>query len=157
MLVAQLCPTLCDSVDCSLPGSSFHGILQARILEWVTIPFSRGSSQFKDWTQVSCIAGGFLPSESWGKPKYLKWVAYPFFRRSSWPSIWARVSCIEGRFFTSWANLPAVQETGVWSLGREDPLEKEMANHSSILACKIPCSEGPGGLQSMESQELDIT
>ena len=43
--VAQLCPTLCDPMDCSLPGSSIYGILQARILEWVTISFSRGSSQ----------------------------------------------------------------------------------------------------------------
>ena len=42
--VAQSCPTLCDPVDCSLPGFSVHGILQARILEWVTISFSRGSS-----------------------------------------------------------------------------------------------------------------
>ena len=46
--VAQLCPTLCDPVDCSPPGSSAHGILQARILEWVAISFSRGSSQLKD-------------------------------------------------------------------------------------------------------------
>ena len=45
VLVAQLCPTLCDPMDCSLPGSSTYGILQARILEWVAIPFSRGSSQ----------------------------------------------------------------------------------------------------------------
>ena len=44
MKVAQLCPTLCDPMDCSPPGSSVHGILQARILEWVAIPFSRGSS-----------------------------------------------------------------------------------------------------------------
>ena len=43
-LVAQLCLTLCDPIDCSLPGSSAHGILQARILEWVAISFSRGSS-----------------------------------------------------------------------------------------------------------------
>ena len=42
--VAQSCPTLCDPVDCSLPGSSVHGILQARVLEWVAISFSRGSS-----------------------------------------------------------------------------------------------------------------
>ena len=42
--VAQSCPNLCDPVDCSLPGSSVHGILQARILEWVAIPFTRGSS-----------------------------------------------------------------------------------------------------------------
>ena len=57
VLVAQLCPTVSDPVDCSPPGSSVHGILQARILEWVAIPFSRGSSWPRDWTQVSCIAG----------------------------------------------------------------------------------------------------
>ena len=43
-LVTQLCPTLWDPTDCSLPGSSVHGILQARVLEWVAIPFSKGSS-----------------------------------------------------------------------------------------------------------------
>ena len=50
--------------------------------------------------------------------------------------------------------LPAVQETWVWSLGREDPLEKEMATHSSILAWRIPWMEEPGGLQSMGSQRM---
>ena len=45
---------------CSLPGSSVQGILQVRILEWVAIPFSRGSSWPRDWTRVSCIAGGFF-------------------------------------------------------------------------------------------------
>ena len=55
--VAQSCPTLCDPVDCSPPDSSVHGILQARVLEWVAISFSRGSSQPRDWTQVSCITG----------------------------------------------------------------------------------------------------
>ena len=55
--VAQSCPTLCYCVDCSQPGSSVHGILQARILEWVAISFSRGSSPPRDWTQVSRIAG----------------------------------------------------------------------------------------------------
>ena len=58
--VAQLCPTLCDSMDCSLPGSSVHGISQARILERVAIHFSRGFFQLRDWTQVSCIAGEFF-------------------------------------------------------------------------------------------------
>jgi len=46
-------------MDSSPPGSSAHGILQARILEWLAIPFSRGSSQPRDGTLVSCIAGGF--------------------------------------------------------------------------------------------------
>ena len=54
---AAMCPTLCDPMDCSLPGSPVHGILQARVLEWVAISFSRGSSQPRDRTQVSCIAG----------------------------------------------------------------------------------------------------
>ena len=50
-------------------------------------------------------------------------------------------------------NLPATQETRVWSLGQKDPLEKEMATHSSILAQRIPWTEEPGRLQSMGSQE----
>ena len=54
---SQSCPTLCDPVDCSLPGSSIHGILQARILEWVAISFSRGSSRPRDWTNVSYLVG----------------------------------------------------------------------------------------------------
>ena len=60
MLVIQSCPTLYDSMDCSPPGSSVHRILQARILEWVAIPFSRGSSPPRDQTWVSRIAGRFL-------------------------------------------------------------------------------------------------
>ena len=47
-------------MDCSPPGSSIHGILQARILEWLVIPLSRGSSQSRDWTRVSCIVGKFF-------------------------------------------------------------------------------------------------
>ena len=54
--VAELCLTLCFSNDCSPPGSSVHGILQARILEWVAMPSSRGSAQHRDWTRVSCIS-----------------------------------------------------------------------------------------------------
>ena len=57
--VAQPCLTLCEPMDCSLPGSSVHGILQVRLLEWVASPFSRESSQPKDRTQVSHIAGRF--------------------------------------------------------------------------------------------------
>ena len=53
--VAQLCPTLCDPMDCSPSGSSDHGIFQARLLEWVAISFSSGSSQPRDRTRVSRI------------------------------------------------------------------------------------------------------
>ena len=60
VLGSQSCPTLCHPMDHNLPGSSVHGILQARILEWVVILFSKGSSQPRDRTQVSCIAGRFI-------------------------------------------------------------------------------------------------
>ena len=64
--VTQSCPTLCDPMDCSLRGSSVHGIFQARILEWVAISFSRGSSQPRKWTQVSHIAGRRFTSDLTG-------------------------------------------------------------------------------------------
>ena len=65
MLITQSCPTLCNPTDCNPPGSSVHVISQARILEWIAISFSRGFSQPRDQTQVSCIAGRFFfPSES---------------------------------------------------------------------------------------------
>ena len=60
MLIVQSCPTLCNPMDYSLPGSSVHGILQAKILQWLAIPFSRGSSRCRDGTQVSCVAGRFF-------------------------------------------------------------------------------------------------
>ena len=60
MLVALLCPTLCNPMECSPPDFSVHGILQARTWEWVAIFSSRVSSWLRNWTQVSCIAGGFF-------------------------------------------------------------------------------------------------
>ena len=56
----QSCPTLCDLMYCKLPGSSVHGIFQARILEWVAMPFSRGSSYSRDRTWVSWTVGRFF-------------------------------------------------------------------------------------------------
>ena len=61
VLVAQLCLTLCDLTDCSPPGFSVHGIPQGRILQWVDIPFSRGSSQLRDHTWISCNKGRSEP------------------------------------------------------------------------------------------------
>ena len=60
MLVSQSCLSLCNPMDCSPPGSSVRGIQQAGIQEWIATPFSRGSSWPRDWTWVSCIAGGFF-------------------------------------------------------------------------------------------------
>ena len=68
-LDVQSCPALHDPMDYSPPGSSVHGILQARILEWVAISFPRGSSQPRDQTRVSCIGARFFTTEPPGKPK----------------------------------------------------------------------------------------
>ena len=78
----------CDPVDCSLPGSSVHGILQARILEWVAIPFSR-SSLPRDWTWVSCTTGRFFTIWATREALFFLWLSniplytllhlYPFF------------------------------------------------------------------------------
>ena len=71
----RLCPTLCDPVDCRPPGSSVHGIFQARILEWAVISSFRGSSWPRDWTCVSCLLhwhAGSLPLAPSGKPPVLR-------------------------------------------------------------------------------------
>ena len=60
VLDAHSCPTLYHSMNCNPPGSSVHGVLQARILEWEAVPFSRGSSRPRDWTWVIRIAGRFF-------------------------------------------------------------------------------------------------
>ena len=78
-----------------------HGILQARILQWVALPFSRGSSQPRDWTQVSHIAGRFFTS--WATREAQEY--YPFSSGSSRSRNRTRVSCTAGGFFTNWAML----------------------------------------------------
>ena len=96
--VVQLCPTLCDPVDCSPPGSSMHGILQARILEWVAMPSSRGSSPPKDQTSVSHIEGRFFTTEPQGSLCRLQllgarkvggswWVKLPYFLFWKWQKV----------------------------------------------------------------------
>ena len=84
-LAAKLCTTLCSAIDCSPPGSSVHGIFQARILEWVAISFSRGSFQPRNQTHVSCLAGRFFTTEPPGKPSYL--YSTIFKKGESWHSI----------------------------------------------------------------------
>ena len=72
----QSCLTFCNPMDCSLPGSSIHGILQARILGCFAMPSSRGSSQPRDWTRISyasCFVGGFFTTEPLGKSSPWPW------------------------------------------------------------------------------------
>ena len=105
-LVAPSCPALCNPMDYTV-----HQILQARILKWVAVPFSRESSQPRDQILVFCIAGGLFNSWAQGKPEWvvspfstlLEWVVYPFSIGSSWPrNNRIRVSCIAGGFFINW-------------------------------------------------------
>ena len=92
----QSCPALCDPMDCSPPGSSDHGNLQARILEWVAMASSRGSSWPRDWTRVSCvscIAGRLYPLSHLGSPfsllHILQSTAFPItFQLYKKPIIW---------------------------------------------------------------------
>ena len=137
--VTQLCPTLCDPVDCSLPGFSVHGILQARILEWVTISFSRGSSRPRDRTRSLALEADTLTSEPPGKPLC--------FEDTGKDPVLVCLPDIKG-FPGSSDGKESAYNAGdrVRSLGREDPLEKEMATHSSTLAWIIPWTEKPGRL-----------
>ena len=107
-LVAQPCPTLCDPMDFSPPGSSGHGIPQVRTLEWVATPFSRGifPTQGSNPCLLHCRQLFYCLSHQ-GSPRILEWVAYPFSRVSSLFRNQTGVSCIAGGFFTSWATREA--------------------------------------------------
>ena len=92
------------TVACQAPLSM--GILQARILEWVAMPYARGSFQPRDRTQVSCIAGGFFTVWATREAQeYLDWVTYSLLQATSQPRNWIEVSCIAGRFL--FLSLPA--------------------------------------------------
>ena len=109
--VAQSCLTLCNPIDCTV-----HGILQVRMLEWVAVLFSTGSSQPRDRTQVYHIAGRFFTSwatreaqEYWvGSLFLLQWI---FLTKE-----WTGISCIAGRFFTSWAIREAHDTLTRWNM-----------------------------------------
>ena len=160
--------TICDSMDHPLPGSSVHGILQARILEWIALPFSRWSSHPRNRTQVSCIAGRLFTI--WEADHFSLLETHSLLITEDIAIILFSLYLTGFSFSTSfdisytflWAflvvqtakNLPAMQEIWVQSLARKDSLEKEMVIHSSILAWRIPWTEEPGQLQSMGSQRV---
>ena len=114
--VAQSCPTLCDPMDYSLPGSSVHGIFQARVLEWVAIALSGIKVSYLLLHNLTFVQ---FQLEEWGFPSgsVVK----------NLPAMWE------------------MQEMPVPSLSQEDPLEDETATHCN-LACKMPWMEEPGWL-----------
>ena len=139
--VTQSCLTLCDPVDCSLPGSSVHGILQARILEWVAISFSRDLPDPGIKLGSPALQADALLSEPLGKPKQMVYIpTIEYYLAIRWASCVAQ----------SVEHLPTMWETWVQFLGQEIPLEQEMATHSSILDWRIPWTEEPGGYSSWD-------
>ena len=129
---AQSCPTLCYPVDCSPPGSSVHGISQARILEWVAISSSRGSSWPRDQTHdscVSCTAGRFFTTEPLGKP-------YSSIGIKQWV-------CVRDK--------TQRQCVSYQCCGKQFALSSEADTPLQYSAWKIPWTEEPGRLQSMGS------
>ena len=91
VLCASSRPTSCDSMNCSPPGSSVHGILQARILEWVAMPSSRGSSQPRDRTQVSHFVGGFFTVWATREAWITAWVKIIGNNTSQWEGNYLRL------------------------------------------------------------------
>ena len=109
-----------------------------RILEWVAYSFSRGSSQSRNQTKVSCIAGRF----------FTNWAITEAPDKREGVYVYASLVAQTVK------NLPAMQKTWVQSLGWEDPLEEEMATHSNIPPWRIPWTEEPGEVQSIVSHRV---
>ena len=115
MLAAQSCPTFCNPMDCGLPGSSVHGILQTRILEWIAIPFSGGAFWPRDRTQVLFIAGRFFTVWATGKITLSLAPVYSFELKAQkwWPGFaikndeWCQVLLVFPRALSSKAPFPS--------------------------------------------------
>ena len=116
--VTQSCSTLCDPMDCSPPGSSLHGILQARILEWVAIPFSRGSSRLRDGAQVSCPAGRFFAV--WATREALSMEAGTEVSGCTWHTPEVSPGCEQAAFFL-W-----LSQAAFWTPGPSHPSTRMM-------------------------------
>ena len=136
--VIQSCPTLCDPVDCSPPSSSVHGTLQAGILEWVAISFSRGSSQLRDWTWVSCITGGCFTL--WAITSLLKWNEWNFWEWLCGGQLCWNFTCyVSNRYFgLVYKILGRKPNSEFW---RHCSLIKSVATMSdAVLLCDLFCS-----------------
>ena len=152
--VAQSGPTLHDPMDCSLPGSSPHRISQARVLEWGAIAFSEYSPRYLERCDMA-------PFSEKCKNLTREISTYERIRDKYELSLQQHTHLVLvhqlSHLFSGGSvvkNLPAMQETLVQSLGQEDPLEKGMATHSSILAWRIPWTEEHSGLQSRGLQRV---
>ena len=134
-LVIQLSPTLSDPTDVVCQAPLSMGILQTRILEWVAMSSTRGSFQPRDWTQVSDIADGFLPTKAPGKIKNTRMDRLFLLQGSFWPMSQIEVFCIAGRFFTSWVTREAclLEGSHIYWLGDSFSIFRDSSVASSKL------------------------
>ena len=177
VLVMQSCLTLCDPVDHRPPGFSVHGILQAKILEWVAISFSRGSSQPRDQTWVSCVAGRFFTTwdtrepwslvEEWAGP-WRELIARRQVGHSSGPVAARRRGWCKQQLF--WKGHFCLREVcGPWGperkawwnlaqVGGGDANRGSGSDHGS-RKCSTRAAAGPaaGGLSADLSWSLDLS
>ena len=112
------CSTLCDPMDCSPPGSSLHGISQARVLEWVAISYSRGSSQPRNQTYISCISC------------FGRWVLYRLTQDLShrWTSMWGQQGLGGGELEDGCGVGPEC--SSIWDLGAQESLKLQVGSFS---------------------------
>ena len=137
--VAQSCPTPSDPMDCSPPGSSVHGIFQARVLEWGAIAFSLLQPRRVENKNNSALL----------------WTSCSFYVVFIPSSLCTYRASLVAQMVK---NLPAMQETLVWFLGQKDPLEEGMTIHSSSLAWRIPRTKrNLVGYSPWDLKELDMT
>ena len=165
---------LCNPMDCSPPGSSVYGILQARILDWVAMPSSRGPSWPRDWTHISCVScigrqifyplshlgspsQGYSPS-NYASPELRLQVGYNLGEGNGTP---LQYCCLENLMDGGawWAAVHGVAKrrtrlSDFTFTFHFHALEKEMATHSCVLAWRIPWTEEPGRLQSTGSHRV---
>ena len=137
VLVTQSCLTLSDPMDCGPPASSVHGILQARILEWIAIPFSRGSSRPRAHTQASRIAGIFLTI--WATREAPESLLMSSMLRATSGSPWWEYHCwliLLGRFSSSWLNLSHSINV------LEHKLSQNLSNMTTLIL-EFMCQQAP--------------
>ena len=129
VLIAQSCPTLWDPKDCSPQGCSVHGIFQARILEWVAIPSSKGSSQPKDWSWVSSIADRFFTILDTREAHFIYSVRFSSVQLLS--PVWL--------FATPWAAAcqASLSITNSWRLLKPMSIESVMPSNHLILCLPL--------------------
>ena len=144
---AQPCPTVCDPMDCSPPGSSVRGILQARTLEWVVTLFSRGPFWLRDQTQVPCIAGRLLAG--WATRQRLLFLVSVLASYCCWDKGASQVAVV---IKNPPANAGDLRDLGsIPGLGRCPGGD---GNPFQFLAWRIPWMKEPGGFQSTGSRRV---